>query len=85
MAGGESLPAVASGLLMAVGHPQRQTRVRVTDDLVELNGRVAVAEVTRPAAQKPVEVSDDLLDRPAQTISRRELAHTVAGALHSLP
>jgi hypothetical protein len=48
---------------MAVCQQQRQAAVRVRDDLIELDGRVAVAEVARPAAQKPVEVLHDLLDR----------------------
>ncbi len=45
---------------------------------------IAGAEVTRPAAPEPVEVPDDLLDRPAQPVPGRELSHTVAGALHRL-
>jgi hypothetical protein len=57
----------------------------VTDDPVELDGRVAVAEVTRQAAQEPVEVPNDLLDRPAQPLPRRELAHTITSVLHGLP
>src|SRR4051794_5434831 len=66
----EKLPAIPPGALMAVCDQQRQAAVRVADDLVELDGRVAVAEVARPAAQVPVEVPDDLLDRPAQAVSR---------------
>lgn len=69
---------------MAVCQQQRQAAVRVRDDLIELDGRVAVAEVARPAAQKPVEVLHDLLDRPAQPVSRGELSHTITGALHRL-
>ena len=69
---------------MAVCQQQCQTAVRVLDDLIELEGRVAVAEVARPAAQEPVEVLHDLLDRPAQPVSRGELSHTFAGALHRL-
>ena len=82
--GGERLPAEAPMLLMTLGDQQRQARVRVTGDRVELDGRVAVAEVARPAAQEPVEVTHDLLDRPAQPVPRRELAHTVAGVPHGL-
>ncbi len=69
---------------MAVCDQQRQAAVRVTDDLVELDGRVAVAEVARPAAQVSVEVLHDLLDRPAQMVPRGELSHTIAGTLYRL-
>src|SRR4051812_40366621 len=82
--GVEDLPAVPPGALMAVCDQQRQATIRMRDDLVELDGRVAIAEVARPATQEPVEVLHDLLDRPAQTTPRGELSHTLAGALHRL-
>ncbi len=76
---------MAPGLLIAVGDQQREAAIRVADDLVELNGRVAVAEVARPATQESVEIPNDLLDRPAQTIAAGELSHPVASMLHRLP
>src|SRR3954463_13481515 len=83
--GVEKLPAIPPGALMAVCDQQRQAAICMVDDLVELDRRVAVAEVARPATQEPVEVFHDLLDRPAQTVPRGELSHTLAGALHRLP
>ena len=41
---------------MAVSDQQRQASIRVADDLVKLDGRVAVAEVARPASQESVEI-----------------------------
>ena len=45
---------------------QREARERVSVDLVEVTGRVSVAEVARPAAQEPVEVLHDVFDREQQ-------------------
>jgi hypothetical protein len=45
----EDLPAVTPGLLMAFGDQHLQASFRVAVDLVELDGRVAVAEVARPS------------------------------------
>src|ERR1700733_13261438 len=50
--GVKNLPAVTPGLPMAVSDQQRQASIRVADDLVKLDGRVAVAEVARPASQE---------------------------------
>src|ERR1035437_3344785 len=72
--GVEYLPAVAPGLLIAVGDQQREAAIRVANDLVELDGRVAVAEVARPATQESVEIPDDLLDRPALPLGRERAA-----------
>ena len=53
-AGSECLPAVASVWLVALCDQRHQARVRVTDDLVELDSRVSVTEVACPAAREPV-------------------------------
>src|SRR3954470_2376970 len=54
--GVQNLPAIPPGALMAVYDQQRQAAIRMVDDLVELDRRVAVAEVARPATQERVEV-----------------------------
>jgi hypothetical protein len=69
---------------MAVSDQQRQASIRVADDLVKLDGRVAVAEVARPASQESVEIPRHLQDWPAQAVASGEPA-PVAGASHSLP
>jgi hypothetical protein len=83
--GVENLPTVTPGLLIAVSDQQREASIRVADDLVKLDGRVAVAEVARPATQESVEIPNHLLDWPAQPIASGELAHPVAGTLRCLP
>src|SRR3954451_1207000 len=54
--GVEKLPAIPPGALMAVCDQQREAAIRIVDDLVELDRRVAVAEIARAATQEPVEV-----------------------------
>jgi hypothetical protein len=49
---GDHQPAVASRLVMALRHEEREPRERVRADLVEGAGGVSVAEVARPAAQE---------------------------------
>ena len=83
--GVENLPAVTPGLLIAVSDQQREASIRVADDLVELDGRVAVAEVARPASEESIEIPNHLLDWPAQAIASGERSHPVARALHCLP
>src|SRR5215210_5425947 len=57
------LPAVAPGALMPFGDEAREAIERVQPDHVELPGGVSVTEVARPAAQEPVQLPHDLLDR----------------------
>jgi hypothetical protein len=60
--GVKNLPAVTPGLLMAVSDQQHQASIRVADDVVKLDGRVAVPEVARPASQESVEIPKHLQD-----------------------
>src|SRR3954447_22615877 len=56
-------PAAPCGcLVVALGHEDGEPVERVTDDLVELAGRVSVAEVARPATQKAVDLLRDMFD-----------------------
>src|SRR5512132_4740573 len=75
-------PAVPARSLVPLGHKQRQPSDRIAPDLVELAGGVPVAEVAHPAAQEPIDLLHDLLDRPPQPLPRRERTDTIAGVLH---
>jgi hypothetical protein len=55
-------PAVSFPAFVALGDEPSEPPERVERDLVEKLGGVSVAEVARPAAQEPVEVSHDDLD-----------------------
>ena len=63
------------------------TASRITaccSDLVEAGRGVPVAEIARPAAQEPVDLLHDLLDRQQQPGPNRQFPDPVAGMLHRL-
>src|ERR687897_1224671 len=69
---------------MALGDKQRDPQHGVLADLVELTGRVAVAERPDPAAQEGVDLLHDLLDRRSQPGPHRQEADAVTGVLRRL-
>src|SRR6266536_5141183 len=67
---------------MAVSHKQHESVDRLVLEPVEVASRVSVAEVARPAAQVPVEILHDILDRQQQPLPRRQLTDAITGVLH---
>src|SRR5665213_3464788 len=77
-------PAVSFLAFVTFGDEARQAPERVERDLVEELGGVPVSEIARPAAQEPVEVPHDDLDRDPEPRACRDLTDALAGVSHGL-
>jgi len=62
----------------------RETPSRIIADRVEVTSRVPVSEVARPAAQEGIDLLHGVIDRAQQPAAIRDLADSVASALHPL-
>src|SRR3954447_24647684 len=69
---------------MSLGDDARHTHPRVSHDLVEVPGRVSVPEVRGPAAEEPVDVPHDPLDRQQQPPSSGQFPDPITSVLHCL-
>jgi hypothetical protein len=67
-----------------LGDEQRDPHQGVASDLVELVGRVAIAEVPSPAAEEDVDLRDNLLDRRGEPSAHRQEPDAVSGVLRRL-
>src|SRR5215213_9392662 len=77
-------PSPGSSPVALLGQPDREPLEGVVPDLAKDAGGVAVAEVSRPAAQEQVEVPDDVLDRHPEPPPAGDLPDPVAGSLDGL-